>query len=201
MKPSSFRSKYKNSPQRSQRAQREGLEVQSSINYFFSVSSVLSVVKNFAKLKAIFLLLFLGGCMLPPAGSDMLVKLSPTKQKQKIAFLQKKLELAEREQKKVEEDIEFLQEEMKQAELALVRRIVFETEEKLRKFEENPSNRWKFTENEISNLFLDEREILHRMIQAGPTPASLEAQGVLDQILRMITSLSDEPQVDERTRL
>lgn len=130
----------------------------------------------------------------------MLVKLSPTKQKQKIAFLQKKLERAERDQKKAEEEVEFLNEEMKQAELALVRRIVYETEEKLRKFEENPSNRYKFTENEVSNLFLDEREILYRMIQGDPTPASIEAQGVLDQILRMITNLSDEPEVESRAR-
>ena len=121
----------------------------------------------------------------------MLVKLSPTKQKQKIAFLQKKLELAEKQQQKIEEEIGFLQEEMKKAELALVRRIVFETEEKLRKFEENPSNRSR----EVSNLFLEERQILHRIIQDGPTTASFEAQGVLDQILQMITNLSDEPRI------
>ncbi len=145
-----------------------------------------------------FLLLFISGCALPSSGNEILVKLSPTKQKQKIAFLQKKLELAERDQKKVEGEIGFLREEIKQAELAFVRRIVHEAEEKLRKLEENPSNRLKFTENEISNLFLEERKILHRMMQTGPTPASLEAQEVLDQILRMITSLSDAPYLGER---
>ena len=151
-------------------------------------------------MRSLFFLLFLTGCTLPSAGSDLLVKLSPTKQKQKIAFLQKKLDFAEKEQKKVAEEIDFLHEEIKQAELAFVRRIVFETEEKLRKFEENPLNRSKFTESQISHLFLEEREILHRMIQAGPTPASLEAQGVLDQILRLITSLSDEPIEVERIK-
>jgi hypothetical protein len=145
-------------------------------------------------------LLFLSACTLPPTGSDLFVKLSPTKQKQKIAFLQKKLGSAEREQKKAEDEVDYLREEIKQAELTLVRRIVFETEEKLRKFQENPSNRLKISENEISNLFLEEREILHRMIQAGPTPASLEAQGVLDQILRMITNLSDESLIDRNYR-
>jgi hypothetical protein len=150
-------------------------------------------------MKLILLLLLIGGCTLPPAGSETLVKLSPTKQKQKIAFLQKKLERAEKDKKKAEEEVEFLNEEMRQAELAFVRRIVHETATKLRQIEEDPASRFKFTEREISNLFLEEREILHRMIQGGPTPASLEAQGVLDQILRMITHLSDEP--EPRTRL
>jgi Tfp pilus assembly protein PilN len=149
-------------------------------------------------MKSIIFLLLITGCMLPPSGSEILVKLSPTKQKQKIAFLQKKLQLAEKDQKKIAEVVDFLHEEIKKAELAFVRRIVSETEEKLRKFEENPLYRSKFTENEISNLFLEEREILHRIIQAPLTPASLEAQGLLDQILRLITSLSDEPFQPER---
>jgi hypothetical protein len=117
--------------------------------------------------------------------------LSPTKQKQKIAFLQKKIDRAEKEQKKIEETIELLQEEMQQAELILVRRMVLETEEKLRKFEEDSTNRSKYTDHEISNLFLEEREVLYRMIQSEPTPASFEAQAVLDQILGLITTLAD----------
>ncbi|HEX2583092.1 MAG TPA: hypothetical protein VHL30_03145 [Chlamydiales bacterium] len=149
-------------------------------------------------MKPVVLFLLLSGCTLSSSGSDLLVKLSPTKQKQKVAFLQKKLELAEREHKKIEGEIDCLREEIKQAELALVRRIVYETEEKLRKVEENPLQRSKWTEREISNLFVEEREILHRMMQAGPTPSSLEAQTVLDQILRMITSLSDGPHLEGR---
>jgi len=149
-------------------------------------------------MKLIPLLFLLAGCTLPPSGSEVLVKLSPTKQKQKIVFLQKKLQLAEKEQRKIAEQVDFLEEEIKQAELAFVKRIVFETEDKIRKFEENPLHRLKLTESEISHLFLEEREILHRMIQASPTPASLEAQGLLDQILRLITSLSDEPFEPER---
>jgi len=149
-------------------------------------------------MKFFFLFLFIASCTLPPVSSELLVKMSPTKQKQKIAFLQKKLNMAEKEQKRIAGEIDFLQEEIKQTELAFVRRIVSEMEEKLKKFEENPLYRFKMNDREISNLFLDEREILHRLIRTGPTPASLEAQGVLDQILRLITSLNEES--DERPR-
>jgi len=141
---------------------------------------------------SIIFFILISGCTLPPSDSELFVKLSSTKQKQKIALLQKKIDRAEKEQKKIEETVEHLREEMENAELILVRRMVFDMEEKLRKFEEDPANRFKYTEQEIANLFLKEREILYRMIHADPTPASFEAQAVLDQILRLITTLSDE---------
>ena len=107
-----------------------------------------------------------------------------TKQKQKIIFLQKKLELAEREEKKIHAEIERLGDEMRQTQLALIRKQVDEYEEQIRK---QPKKKFDL---DIGELFLNERDQLHRMIQSG---ASIyEAQIVLDRILQLITELSDE---------
>ena len=104
--------------------------------------------------------------------------LSPKKQKQRIASLQKKLEMAVREQAEVQTEVERLAYEIDQAQLALIRRQVDRYEQKKEKV--------------LSPLFLEEREALYRMIQTGPSPASFEAQVELDRILRIITELSDE---------
>lgn len=102
---------------------------------------------------------------------------SPKKQKQKIAVLQKKLELAEREQKKVQSEVEKLAFEIDEVQLSLIRRQVDDYEKK---------------SDKMPHLFLDEREALYRMIQTGPSPSAFEAQVELDRILRLITELSDE---------
>lgn len=118
--------------------------------------------------------------------------LSPKKQKQRIASLQKKLESAEKEQVKIHEEVEWLRHQMQSAELALIRRKVEDYEDRLRELEKDPIAYSRFLQLESAALFLSEREILHQMIQAGPSPSSFEAEAVLDQILRFITNLSDE---------
>jgi len=102
---------------------------------------------------------------------------SPKMQKQKIAVLQKKLESAEKAQKKIENSVEKLSFEIDEAQLALIRRQLDDHEI-----------------NELKNttLFAEERESLYKMIESGPSPSACEAQVVLDRILRMITELSDE---------
>lgn len=101
--------------------------------------------------------------------------LSAKKQKQRIAVLQKKLESAEKEHKKVQIEVEKLASEIHEAQLALIRRQIDEAERK-----------------KTASLFLEEREALYEMIQSGPSPAAFEAQVELDRILRIITELSDE---------
>jgi anti-sigma28 factor (negative regulator of flagellin synthesis) len=105
-----------------------------------------------------------------------------TKQKQRIAFLQKKLEMAEKEKKKVEAEVEHLSEEITQAKLAVITQLVNTFEEEMRR---NPK-KWS---GQGAHLFLKERESLCEMIQSGSY--SFEAQMVLDKILQMITELSD----------
>ena len=113
-------------------------------------------------MRIVLFLLILAACT---HQSTEVAHLSAKKQKQKIAALEKKLKLAEKNAIQIAKDVEELQEQIRFAELALIRK--------------NMEKR--------NSLFLEEREVLHRMIQSGPTPASLEAQIVLDEILQLIT--------------
>lgn len=110
--------------------------------------------------------------------------LPPTKQKQKIVLLQKKLQLAEKEQKKIQAQVERLTDEMREVELAYIRRKIDEYEDLIRK---TPTKKADFTS---SDLFLEEREKLHKMIQSGNS--IFEAQIVLDRILQLVTELGDQ---------
>jgi CRISPR/Cas system CMR subunit Cmr6 (Cas7 group RAMP superfamily) len=129
--------------------------------------------------KAIAILFLLSACSYPHT-SDPIVMHSAKRQKQKLMVLQKKLESAEKQQSKVSNEIDFIREEVQQLELAIIRTAVESCEEKLNSYQEIPPN-----------LFLAERETLHKLIQSGPSPSSFEAQVVLDQILRIITNLSE----------
>ncbi len=110
-------------------------------------------------------------------------EISLIKQKQKIVLLQKKLYLAEKEERKVKEKMEKLCDEMRETELGLIRRQIDDYEELIQK---TPSKRADF---ESSTLFLKERERLYWMIRNGK--ATSEAQIVLDRILQLVTELSD----------
>lgn len=126
--------------------------------------------------------IFLTSCGLRT--SPNVADLAPTKQKQKIALLQKKLQLAEKEQKKIKAQVERLSDEMREAEIAYIRKQIDDYEEIIRKY---PSKKADF---DRADLFLEEREKLHRMIQSSES--TYEAQIVLDRILQLITELSDQ---------
>ncbi len=136
--------------------------------------------------------LVLGGCSSAlREGQDLTSSLSVTKQKQRISFLQKKLEIAERELKKEREEVEKLHSELHQSQLALIRKQIENCEQQIRKCQADPRYKMQgFLGDEIS-LFLTEREILQSMLEDGPSPEAFEAQVVLDRILRMITELRD----------
>jgi hypothetical protein len=117
-------------------------------------------------------------------GSDLLFGKNTavgTKEKERIAALHKKLKGAEKEHLRTVDEIAQLHEEVRQTQLALVQRRIEEYEKKGISWRDQPSS-----------LFLEERQLLHEIIQAGPSPAALEAEIVLDQILRIITDLSDD---------
>lgn len=111
-------------------------------------------------------------------GGEPLLVQGPSvkKQRQKIAHLQKKLELAEKEQQKVETEVEKLAASIDEAQLALIRRQIDDVERGKEKG---------------AALFMEEREALYRMIQAGPSQVAFEAQLELDRILQIITEFSD----------
>ncbi len=129
-------------------------------------------------MKSIYLLVLLFlSCCFSSHEQFVVQNISPKKQKQKIANLQKKLQIAEKEQKKLESDVERLAREIDEAQIALIRRQLDD---------------YEMRNDKISKLFVEEREALYRMIQSGPSPSAFEAQVELDRILRMITELSDE---------
>jgi septal ring factor EnvC (AmiA/AmiB activator) len=127
----------------------------------------------------IILLLLLAACGLRTTPN--VAELAPVKQRQKIALLQKKLQLAEKEQKKMNAQVERLGDEMREAELAYIRKQVDHYEEAIRR---QPS---KMADYESADLFLDERERLHKMIHSSESV--YEAQIVLDRILQLMARL------------
>lgn len=112
------------------------------------------------------ILLFLSSCMAKHTDANQ------------VQLLKTKLLIAERALRKEQKEIEHLQQELFDAELNLI-------EMRLTLFEQ----RWKKegTAEESSTLFLQEREALHQMIQAGLP----RAQMLLDRILQLITQISD----------
>ncbi len=114
-------------------------------------------------------------------GGDLVIH-SPNvkKQRQRVSNLQKRLEVAAKEKVKAESEIERLQKELDEAKLALIRR-------QLDDYERHRSKPPTF--------FMEEREALYQLVQAGPSAIALEAQGELDRILRIITELSEEPAI------
>ncbi len=122
-----------------------------------------------------FLLFSLSSCF-NEKESLIVQNLSPKKQKQKIAFLQKKLKIAEKEQQKIVSEVERISQEIDEAQIALIHKQLDE---------------YKRREGQDMTLFMEEREALYKMIQSGPSPSAFDAQVELDRILRIITELSD----------
>jgi hypothetical protein len=114
-----------------------------------------------------------------------------TKQRQRITFLQKKLQMAEREQKKIETEVEWLHEEISLAKLTVISKLVDDSEKEIQL---NPK-KWSKVQSET--LFLKEREALYEMVQTSSY--SFEAQLVLDKLLQMITELSDRPKMSQES--
>jgi hypothetical protein len=138
-------------------------------------------------MKRLFLLplFFLSACS--PDSAHYVAVVSQSKQKHKIISLQKKLDTAEKEQRSKEQDVHVLKEELRGAELDLIRSAVETCEFKLATNQQDDLE---------AGLFLNEREQLHRMIHSGSSSTSSEAQIVLDQILRMITHFSERQSLD-----
>lgn len=115
-----------------------------------------------------------------------------TKQKQRIAFLQKKLELAEKNLRKAQDEVERLSSDLHHSQLSLIERQIENYEQQVRKLRSDPKLRWQGGHyGEESTLFLKERELLQQMMENGPSPSALDAQVILDRILRMITELKE----------
>jgi DNA repair exonuclease SbcCD ATPase subunit len=107
------------------------------------------------------------------------------KQRQKIAFYHKKLESAERALSKTQEEVDLLRHQIWQAELKAIETQVKALEERWKGDPYGLSRQLA----DVSLLFIDERETLHRITQ--DSPFAPHAQQLLDRILQLITQLSD----------
>lgn len=108
------------------------------------------------------------------------------KLKQKAVVLQKKLEKAKRTLSEEEQAIDKLRSQLCDAELNAIESKVDVFE---KKWKSDPSRLMQSPRHDISNLFIEDREILTRIIQVGPD--TMRAQILLDRILQMITQISD----------
>ncbi len=138
----------------------------------------------------------MAGCSLNPGGSLLssgvvVEKVHLSKQRQKIAYLQKKLAQAEKEQKKVDDEVDRLSEELHIAQLFLIRTQVSAFETELNRLKEDAKEGTFFLTVDRENLFLKERDMLQNMMENGSPSSAFEAQVVLDRILRIITTLKD----------
>lgn len=130
------------------------------------------------------------GCSIVPSRDGFVSQhdLPLSKQRQKIAFLQKKLEMAEKEQRKAVTEVGRLGEELYTAELHLIQRQIADFENLLLQSQGDSKYRIRLPADR-TQLFLKEREMLQQMMENGPPSAALEAQLVLDRILRFITEI------------
>ncbi|HSX14098.1 MAG TPA: hypothetical protein VLE96_06750 [Chlamydiales bacterium] len=87
-----------------------------------------------------------------------------TKQKQRIAILQKKLEYAQRNLKVASDEVDHLASEIQQSQLTMIE---------------------KQMEKGSKNFFLKEREILQQIVENGPSPEAFEARVVLDRLQKI----------------
>jgi hypothetical protein len=145
-------------------------------------------------MRAILFCILLTGCLSNRVlqigeGQDLSHNLSVTKQKQRITFLQKKLEIAEKDLKNAQDEVESLQSQIHRSQLALIVKLIENYEHQIGK---NKEGTRILSKSDVKTLsFLKEREMLQKMMEQGPSPEAFEAQVVLDRMLRMITELRD----------
>ena len=140
-----------------------------------------------------FLWCLLAGCSLQTnrqteEGQPIVRQLSESKQKQRIASLQKKLQSAEEAELQAELWVKQLKKEIQTAKLALIRKQVDAYERQLQNSETGSLKEDLFMKNR-ETLFMKEREELYVLIQSDADPNAI---ALLDRILRLITELSDD---------
>jgi hypothetical protein len=123
---------------------------------------------------------------------DGLHSLSLTKQKQRVVLLQKKLESAEKEMQAAQDVVAGLRSDLYQSQLALIGKQIDTYEQQMRKTKEFIEPVLSLRDRDQKMLFAKERESLQQMMEEGPSSEALEAQCVLDRILRVITALQEE---------
>lgn len=139
-------------------------------------------------MKFLFLLLLFSSCAVRDQmiASHTFLSGSDRKQKQKVIVLQKKLEMAERSLAKSKADVEDLRGLLYDAQLDSIETRLEVLEQR---WQIDPVALSQALYQETARLFLEEREILYRILQAGVSVH--RAQSLIDRILQLITQIND----------
>ncbi len=139
-------------------------------------------------MKLLLLFLFLSSCAVRDqmVANNTFLSGSDRKQKQKVIVLQKKLEMAERSLAKSKADVEDLRSLLYDAQLDSIETRLEVLE---RKWQTDPVALSQALYMETARLFLEEREILYQILQAGVSIH--RAQSLIDRILQLITQIND----------
>lgn len=139
-------------------------------------------------MKLFLFLLFLSSCAVRDQVivSNTFLSGSDRKQKQKVIVLQKKLEMAERAFAKSKADVEDLRGLLYDAQLDSIETRLEVLE---RKWQSDPVALSQALYQETARLFLEEREILYQILQAGVSIH--RSQSLIDRILQLITQIND----------
>ena len=108
------------------------------------------------------------------------------KQRQKMIVLQKKLSQGEQILLKNQEEVQLLRAKLCEAQLEVIETAIEQIE---RKWQLNPVSLIALLQQEPRDLFFEERETLHEILQSGFFLH--RAQGLLDRILQLITQMND----------
>lgn len=111
---------------------------------------------------------------------------SDRKQKQRVIVLQKKLEMAERTLTKNKVEVEDLRNSLYDAQLDSIEIRLGVLE---KRWQVDPVALSLALYQETARLFLEEREILYQILQAGVSIH--RAQSLIDRILQLITQIND----------
>ena len=136
-------------------------------------------------------LLLFASCSFVPSSYGPLAIVN-RKQKHKAALLQKKLAVAERKLQETQEETDRLRQALCEAELNAIETDLDQLEQK---WQTSPEQLATSLRGEAPSLFLEERQMLHTIIDLDQS--SMRAQFLLDRFLQLITQLSDTKQISQ----
>ena len=140
--------------------------------------------------RLLFLALFASCSLVQQSYAPMAV--ANRRQKHKAALLHKKLVVAERKLHETQEETERLRQALCEAELNAIETDLDLLEQK---WQTNPQQLAASLQGTAPTLFLEEREVLHTIIDLDQS--SMRAQFLLDRFLQLITQLSDTRNISQ----
>lgn len=133
-----------------------------------------------------FLLLFFAACT--KSQQDDAVFFT-TPQSGKVTSWKDKLQKAEKDLVTAQKNVGKYQTKLYREQLKVIKKHIAECETRLEKISSDPQKYAHLLQEELSNLFLEEREELLDIMQSQNEKLAKEAEDTLNHILRLITQL------------